>query len=415
MIKIGIIGNPGSGKTTFSRYLENKYPSIGYLSVDKVTTSNEELHTTRNQILWSAYNNSLSSEKLKEIQLNFRSKLSASVDEKLKQIEDSGKKIVIIDYSVLYTLPTLWDSVQYKILLTRDDRKRKEGLIRREGKKYIGPLDTFVKSTCLKDDSIDTDFIIENNGSLKDLYNRANAVLDEIQSRNNAIAPIRHYSYYIVKPDGVRHFKEIYSSLERMFEGMESVRFFKIDNYGEIIQKLYYKLFEKYPETFPEAFNSFKTGISSLYGNEGILIIMSELHQSEKEYEDFRKKVLKTKLAIREKIMDPNVRMLERISNPSNLHGDSILHLEGNKYRIDIPKSLSRIHCPEDNIEDTENELKILLESGIISNANMLGLVDIKNVIKYGSIMGFSQDSAEQRPDIAKFEHNKIADSLCRE
>lgn len=141
---------------------------------------------------------------------------------------------------------------------------------------------------------------------------------------------------------------------------------------------------------------------------------MSELHQSEKEYEDFRKKVLETKLAIREKIMDPNVRMLERISNSSSLHGESILHLEGNKYRIDIPKSLSRIHCPEDNIEETENELKILLESGIISNANMLGKVDIKNVIKYGSIMGFNQDSAEQRPDIATFEQNQIADSLCR-
>lgn len=255
----------------------------------------------------------------------------------------------------------MWDSIQYKILLTRDDRKRKDGLLRREGEKNIGPLDTFVKYTCLKDDSIDTDFIIENEGSLEDLYTRADVVFDEIQSKNNAISPIRHYSYYIVKPDGVRHFKEIYSSLDRMFEGMESVRFFKIDNYLEIIKKLYYKLFQKYPETFPEAFNSFKTGISSLYGNEGILIIMSELHQSEKEYEDFRKKVLETKLAIREKIMDPNVRMLEIISNSSSLHGESILHLEGNKYRIDIPKSLSRIHCPEDNIEETENELKILL------------------------------------------------------
>lgn len=223
MIKIGIIGKPGSGKTTFSRHLENKYPSIGYLSVDKVTTSNEELHTIRDQILWDAYNNNLSSGKLKEIQLNFRRKLSASVDEKLKQIEDSGKKFVIIDYSVLYTLPTLWDSIQYKILLTRDDRKRKDGLLRREGEKNIGPLDTFVKYTCLKDDSIDTDFIIENEGSLEDLYTRADVVFDEIQSKNNAISPIRHYSYYIVKPDGVRHFKEIYSSLERMFEGMESV------------------------------------------------------------------------------------------------------------------------------------------------------------------------------------------------
>lgn len=414
MIKIGIIGAPGSGKTTFSKYLENKNPNIGYLSVDKVTTSDKELHIARDQILWAAYNNSLPDKKIKEMQLNFRNRLSASVGKRLKQIEDSGKEIVLIDYSVLYTLPTLWNSVQYKVLLSRDDSKRKDGLLRREGEKHIGPLDTFVKSTCIKDDSIDADFIVANNGSLDDLYACAEAVFDEIQSKSKAIPPIRHYSYYIVKPDGVRHFKEIYSSLEKIFEGMASVRFFKIDNYGEIIKKLYYKLFEKYPETFSEVFDSFKSGINSLYGNEGILIIMSELHQSEKEYEDFRKKVLKTKLEIRKKIMDPNVRMVERISNSSSLQGESILHLEGHKYRIDIPKSLSRIHCPEDNKEDTENELKILLESGIISNANMLGTVDIENVIKYGSIMGFNQDSEEQRPDIATFERNKIADSLCR-
>ena len=415
MTKIGIIGNPGSGKTTFCHYLEDKFPNIGYLSVDKVTTSNEELHRTRDQILWSAFNNSLSSEKLNELQLNFRSKLSTAVEEKLKQIEDSGKEFVLIDYSVLYTLPTLWNATQYKVLLTRDDSKRKEGLLKREGEKHIGPLDTFVKSTCLNDNSIETDFKVENNGSLENLYARANEVFDEIHSKNQSTTPIRHYSYYIVKPDGIRHFKEIYSSLDRIFEGMASVRFFKIDNYSEIIKKLYYRLFEKYPETFPEAFNSFKAGISSLYGNEGILIIMSQLHHSEKEYDDFRKRVLEAKLAIRRKTMDPRVRMLEQISNNSNLQGDSILKLEGNKYRIDIPKSLSRIHCPDDNLEDTENELKILLESGIISNANMLGTVDIMNVIKYGSIMGFNQDSQEQRPDIATFEKNQLTDSLFRE
>lgn len=415
MIKIGIIGNPGSGKTTLSKYLESKYPSIGYLSVDKVTTSNQELHTNRDQILWAAHNNSLSSENLKKLQLNFRCKLSTAVDEKLKQIEDSGKKVVLIDYSVLYTLPTLWDSVQYKILLTRDDSKRKDALLIREGEKNVGLLDTFVKSTCINSDSIDADFIIQNNGSLEELYDSGETIFNKIKAENKPITPVRHYSYYIVKPDGIRHFKQIHSYLREIFEGRASVRFFKINNYSEIIKKLYYKLFEKYPETFYEVFESFKTGINSFYGNEGILILVSELHQSEKEYDDFRKKVLKTKLSIREKIMDPNVRMVERISNSSTLQGDNILHLEGNKYRIDIAKSLSRIHCPEDNKEDTENELKILLESGIISNANMLGTDDIMNVIKYGSIMGFNQDSQEHRPDIATFERNKIAESLSRE
>lgn len=415
MIKIGIIGKPGSGKTTLSRYLENKYPNISYLSVDKITTSNEELHATRDQILLAAYHNNISSERIKQIQLNFRSKLTEAINEKLKQIEDSGKEIVLIDYAVLYTLPSVWDGVQYKLLVTRVDSKRKEGLLRREGKENTKVLDTFSKSICLKEATLDADFFIKNNGSLEDLYVRADAVLDEIKSKSSAITPIRHYSYYIVKPDGIRHFKEIYSSLEKMFKRMESVRFFKIDDYSRIMKKLYYKLFQIYPEIFPEAFNSFKMGINSLYGNEGILIIMSELHQSEKEYEEFRKKILKTKLEIRDKIMDPNVRLLEKISDSSSLDGDSIVYLEGNKYRIEIRKALSRLHCPEDNQEETESELKILLESGIISNANMLGAIDIEHVIKYGSIMGFKQDSKEQRADIATFERNRMTDSLCRE
>ncbi len=89
--------------------------------------------------------------------------------------------------------------------------------------------------------------------------------------------------------------------------------------------------------------------------------------------------------------------------------------MDGSRYRVDIPKSLSRIHCPDDNREDTETELKILLKSGIMNNENMLGTIDIENVLKYGSIMGFNQDSKEQRPDIATFERLRMEETLSRE
>lgn len=405
MIKVGIIGNPGSGKTTFCRYLKEKYPHIGYLSVDKVTTGNEELHEARDTILLAAHNQSCSSDEISRMQLDFRSKLSEEVAEELKTLEKSGKKMVLIDYSVLYTLPDLWNSIEYKILLTRDEDKRKEGLLKREGEENIGPLDTFVKSTCVNADSISPDFVIKNNGSLNQLYDESEAVFNEINP------PSRHYSYYIIKPDGIRHFREIYSDLDEIFKGMSSVRLFKIDDYIGIMKKLYYKLFEEHSK-FPEVFDSFERGITSLYGNEGILIIMSGLHKNDREYEAFREKVLRTKLAIREKVMDPNVRMATRLPESSNLQGD--IQLDGHPFRISIPKSLSRIHCPESDLEATAEELQILLQSGIICNANMLGKDDIENVGKYGSIMGYKGEFKEPRPDIAGFEQAQIEEALSR-
>lgn len=405
MIKVGIIGNPGSGKTTICRYLKEKDSDIGYLSVDKVTTGNEELHAARDEILLAAHNQTKTSDEIAKMQLDFRSKLSKAVAEQLRTLEESGKKIVLIDYSVLYTLPDLWNSVDYKILVTRDDDKRKEGLLKREGEANTETLETFVKATGASTNSIATDFTIKNDGTLNQLYAQASDVHNIIRP------PIRHYSYYIIKPDGIRHFREIYSDLEEIFEGMSSVRIFKIDDYAGIMKKLYYKLFEKYSE-FPEVFDTFTRGITSLYGNEGILIIMSELHKDDMEYTAFREKVLRTKLAIREKIMDPDVRMATRIPEYSNLQGN--VQLDGQPYRISIPKSLSRIHCPEDNLEDTEEELQILIKSGIMCNENMLGIDDIGDVEKFGSIMGYKGEFKEPRPDIAGFEKERIEEALSR-
>ena len=139
---------------------------------------------------------------------------------------------------------------------------------------------------------------------------------------------------------------------------------------------------------------------------------MSELHKDDMQYAAFREKVLRTKLAIREKIMDPDVRMATRIPESSNLQGN--VQLDGQPYRISIPKSLSRIHCPEDNLEDTEEELQILIKSGIMCNENMLGIDDIGDVGKFGSIMGYKGEFKEPRPDIAGFEQAQMKDALSR-
>jgi len=44
----------------------------------------------------------------------------------------------------------------------------------------------------------------------------------------------------------------------------------------------------------------------------------------------------------------------------------------------------------------------------------MLGIDDIGDVVKFGSIMGYKGESKEPRPDIAGFEQAQMKDALSR-
>lgn len=52
----------------------------------------------------------------------------------------------------------------------------------------------------------------------------------------------RLYSYFIIKPDGIRFVEEINKELNDNFN---CVKYFKIDDFSNIIKKLYFRHYQK--------------------------------------------------------------------------------------------------------------------------------------------------------------------------
>lgn len=84
---------------------------------------------------------------------------------------------------------------------------------------------------------------------------------------------VKHYSYFIVKPDG-------------------------------IIKQLYHKHYEEKGEKFKKSFESYLYGLSELFGNEAVLILVSD---GRKTYQELMELTYKTKMKIREQYMNKNL------------------------------------------------------------------------------------------------------------
>ena len=56
---IAIIGKPGVGKTTISKYLDRRFDDVGYLDIDEITRKDPELLQVRNLGLMDIKNNIL--------------------------------------------------------------------------------------------------------------------------------------------------------------------------------------------------------------------------------------------------------------------------------------------------------------------------------------------------------------------
>lgn len=228
----------------------------------------------------------------------------------------------------------------------------------------------------------------------------------------------RIYSYFIIKPDGVKYFQEIKSTIEQEIEQEASIRFFKIEHFDETIKKLYYKHFQK--ENFKKSYEQYLAASNSLFGNLGILIIVSiPKTASSKEFFD---KVLEIKYRIRDQLIDPNVCAISNNTNSSNKNSVQIIDENGREekqnffrekgyYRI---SGFNIIHCPDPTVEDTNRELEILCESGVISNKNMLDQIGIRELLRFRSMYGFDGEWSEPRPDIAEFIKKEIIETNSR-
>lgn len=223
------------------------------------------------------------------------------------------------------------------------------------------------------DFAYDVHFKITNNDSVDELCERAKKTFEIIRNLSNMDC-----SYFIIKPDGLRHIKNIYSFIESFINSCDRVYFYKIDNYSELIKKLYYKLFTIKEMEFDKKFDYLTEALKSLYGNKAILVIMYKNNKSEEDYIKFINEIYKLKYEIRENFVNKDIRIMIKTNSDEQLN-DSIIFNDEN-YFVALSKLLSIIHCPEPNIEETMTELRILFEDGVICNNNKVDIKDLMNI-----------------------------------
>ena len=175
MLKIAIVGNIASGKSTVEKIIESK----GYKVYDtdkiahEIVASNKEVleafrTNNRNELAKIVFSNP---DKLKLLE----SIIHPQVKDELLKIFASEENIVFISVPQLFEagFENMFDKIIY---ITADESIRKERLIKRnsftpeEAQKRI-------KAQSEKDKKEKCDFVIENNGSLNDLLNQVLEVL----------------------------------------------------------------------------------------------------------------------------------------------------------------------------------------------------------------------------------------------
>ncbi len=196
---------------------------------------------------------------------------------------------------------------------------------------------------------------------------------------------MKHYSYFLVKPDGIRHMDSIMKEIEK--GGFNSIYPFAIHDFQDIIRKLYYKHYEKKGDNFKREFGSYLYGVSQIYNNYGILLVVGNNGES---YEDLVKRVYEIKMKIREENTDDNVGIATNI--PSRDENDiRIISSDGEVKKIRCLKrpgfhrinDLNFIHCPDPKVDVTLEELDILYNNGILSDRNLIGEEMMSAIVKY--------------------------------
>ena len=209
---------------------------------------------------------------------------------------------------------------------------------------------------------------------------------------------MKHYSYFIVKPDGVRFMNEILNILES--KNFKSIYFFSIQDFEEITKKLYHKHYREKGKKFEIGFKSYLYGIREIYNNFGILIVVGD---EEREYEELCNEVFRTKAIIRKRFSNDNIGIATNIEDGENNNIFIVSKngeyekprcLNGNGYhRVN---DLNIIHCPDPNIETTLEELRILVETGIISDENLIKKDMLDLIVKY-KCSNFLEDMKQEQ------------------
>ncbi len=181
----------------------------------------------------------------------------------------------------------------------------------------------------------------------------------------------RSYSYFIVKPDGIRYLDEILEDLEGKFQ---EIKYYAVDDFESLIKKLYHKHYEKKGSNFAKSYASYLYGIREIFGNKALLVLVGD---REKTYEELSYDIFTEKTIIRQKYVNNNVGIITNLGNEKvnyvryvdkkgDLKEPRILNGIGN-IRIN---DMNIIHSPDPDKATTKEELQIIIDSGILQDKN---------------------------------------------
>lgn len=224
----------------------------------------------------------------------------------------------------------------------------------------------------------------------------------------------RSYSYFIVKPDGIRYLDEILEDLEGKFQ---EIKYYAVDDFESLIKKLYHRHYEQKGSNFAKAYASYLYGIREIFGNKALLVLVGD---REKTYEELSNDIFAEKTLIRQKYINNNVGIItnlgdERVNyiryvdQKGNLKKPRILNGMGN-IRI---SDMNIIHSPDPNEATTKEELQIIINSGILQDKNLLTPDTIKKIREYGTFNFFNDMKKDDYqgnigPDISGFFKSEI-------
>ena len=177
----------------------------------------------------------------------------------------------------------------------------------------------------------------------------------------------RSYSYFIVKPDGIRYLDEILKDLEGSFQ---EIKYYAVDDFEGLIKKLYHRHYETKGSSFAKSYASYLYGIKEIFGNKALLALVSD---REKTYEELSEDIFAEKVLIRQKYVNNNVGLITNVGEEKI----NYIRYVDRKGKLKEPRILSGmgnirisdmniIHSPDPDETTTKEELQIIIDSGIL-------------------------------------------------
>ena len=201
----------------------------------------------------------------------------------------------------------------------------------------------------------------------------------------------RSYSYFIVKPDGIRYLDEILKDLEGSFQ---EIKYYAVDDFEGLIKKLYHRHYERKGSSFAKSYASYLYGIKEIFGNKALLALVSD---REKTYEELSEDIFAEKVLIRQKYVNNNVGLITNVGDEKI----NYIRYVDRKGKLKEPRILSGmgnirisdmniIHSPDPDETTTKEELQIIIDSGILEDKNLLTPETIKKIREYGTFNFFN-------------------------